>query len=76
MVIDQKLNDKEIISVLNETDNLLDQISIVQHHDAVAGTASQYVTNHYQFKLQKGQDLSVHNTKEQIAKALNEYAGI
>ena len=76
MVIDQKLNENDVIAVLNATDVLLDSLSIVQHHDAVAGTASQYVTDDYQTRLKKAQDLSEAQTKDQVVKAMREYAGL
>lgn len=30
---------------------MLDAMGVYQHHDAVAGTAKQYVANDYSFKL-------------------------
>jgi len=37
---------------------LLDQMGVVQHHDAVTGTAKQYVSNDYSFNLYKAEENS------------------
>jgi hypothetical protein len=39
MVINNKLSDKDIEAVLIQNDKLLAELSIDQHHDAIAGTA-------------------------------------
>jgi hypothetical protein len=41
------LSDDEVNAVLQQNDALLAELSIDQHHDAIAGTAMQYVTNDY-----------------------------
>jgi len=56
MVINGNLNDEDINAVLQQNDALLAELSIDQHHDAIAGTSMQYVTNDYQFKLSIAQD--------------------
>ena len=49
--IDQSSKDDEIKEYLKSNDIFLDQLSILQHHDAVTGTASQYVTIDYKYRL-------------------------
>jgi hypothetical protein len=70
------LSDDQIVSVLNASDTLLDQVSIDQHHDAVAGTSTLAVTYNYQWHLDLAVKASANKTKEQVAKALNQYAGL
>jgi hypothetical protein len=58
------------MSYLNASETLLDQLSVDQHHDAISGTAAQYVTFDYQFKLQTAQDKSQKPFKSIIADSL------
>lgn len=57
-MLDQGTCDAEVKDYLNASATLLDQLSVDQHHDAISGTAAQYVTFDYQFKLQTAQDKS------------------
>lgn len=50
-VIDQDATDSEIKEVMSASSYLFDQVSVVQHHDAISGTAAQYVTIDYQYRL-------------------------
>lgn len=36
---------------LNASETMLDELSVNMHHDAISGTAAQYVTWDYQFLL-------------------------
>lgn len=75
-LLDQNAKDSEIKEYLKSNDILLDQLSILQHHDAVTGTATQYVTLDYQYRLQKAQDISDITYKKEVINALKAYAGI
>lgn len=75
-MLDQDAKAAEIKDYLKSNDILLDQLSILQHHDAVTGTAKQFVTYDYQFRLQKAQDISDVTYKKEIVGALQAYAGI
>lgn len=55
MVLNQKLKNEEIEAVLKANNALLDELSVDQHHDAIAGTAQEYVTMDYQVKLSQAE---------------------
>jgi lysosomal alpha-mannosidase len=48
-----ELKDETLETVMNAKNNLLDQMSIYQHHDAVTGTARQDVADDYSYRLDK-----------------------
>jgi len=50
-VIDQDATSAEIKEVMSASSYLFDQVSVVQHHDAISGTAAQYVTLDYEYRL-------------------------
>ena len=56
--IDLGTKDNEIDSILKAHHSLLDGLGVSQHHDAITGTAKQYVTNDYSVRLWKGVDKS------------------
>lgn len=69
-MLEQGANEADIKEYLKSNDILLDQLAIVQHHDAVTGTATQYVTLDYQYRLQKAQDVSDITYKKEVVAAL------
>lgn len=75
-MIDESAKDSEIKEFLKSNDIFLDQLSILQHHDAVTGTATQYVTLDYQYRLQKAMDVGDITYKKEMIKALSSFAGI
>ena len=56
--------------------NLMDPIGVAQHHDAITGTAKQYVSNDYSYRLQKGLDESRETYKKEIAKVVKRDFGL
>ena len=51
-------------------ENLLGEVSVNQHHDAITGTSNQHVVFDYQYKLQKAEDEAIKPMKKLIAKDL------
>lgn len=62
--------------LLAASDQYLSEVSIDQHHDAIAGTAMQYVTNDYQTKLVQAAVSGEAFAKEHVAKVINFKTGI
>jgi hypothetical protein len=71
-MLDQSTNDKDFQEYLDASLALGDQLSVNQHHDAISGTASQYVTFDYEFKLQTAQDRSQIPFKKIVADSLEQ----
>jgi len=71
-MLDQSTNDKDFQEYLDASLALGDQLSVNQHHDAISGTASQYVTFDYEFKLQTAQDRSQIPFKKIVAESLEQ----
>lgn len=55
-VLDQSATDAEIHSILGANYNLRDALGILQHHDAVTGTAKQKVANDYNRRIYQGME--------------------
>jgi len=69
-MIDQSVKESEVTEYLKSNDIFLDQLAILQHHDAVTGTSNQYVTYDYQYRLQRAQDIADITYKKEVIKAV------
>lgn len=52
-VIEQDVTDNEISEIMTAHNKMMDVMGVYQHHDAVTGTAKQFVANDYNFNLVK-----------------------
>jgi hypothetical protein len=75
-VIHQKTTPGEVSSMIQANGQLLDQMGVVQHHDAVTGTAKQYVSNDYSFNLYKAEENSKSIYKKYLQDVVKKQYGI
>jgi len=58
-VLDVNATDSEIQGVLNASYAMFDIMGIYQHHDAVTGTAKQYVADDYTLRMVRAKTANV-----------------
>jgi len=66
-MLNQQVSSSKLSQALKASDSFLGELSINQHHDAIAGTAMQYVTDDYQLKLYQVAESSSSLAREHIA---------
>jgi hypothetical protein len=57
-MIDQNVKQETVTKALEANENMLDQLGIYQHHDAVSGTARQPVADDYTKRLAQAMEQS------------------
>jgi hypothetical protein len=57
-VIKEDVKDSQVEEVLSAKKQMLEALGVYQHHDAITGTAKQYVADDYTFRMQKAVDTS------------------
>lgn len=66
-MIKQNVSETDIENALDAQWRTMDTLSVLQHHDAVAGTSTQYVADAYAYSLFK----SFNNSRSEINKDLS-----
>ena len=75
-VIDEKASDEKIANILNAKYSLVENLSVLQHHDAVTGTSKQFVADDYVKKLWNGMQANTETYEEAMADAIKRDTGI
>ena len=75
-VIDEKASDEKIANILNAKYSLVENLSVLQHHDAVTGTPKQFVADDYVNKLWNGMQANTETYEEAMADAIKRDTGV
>ena len=75
-MIREGAKDSDVKAALDAKQAMLEQLSVYQHHDAITGTAKQYVADDYTYRLQKAVDFSSPVYHKELADILRSATGI
>lgn len=73
--IKKETSTKQLTQIMNAKQRMLEELSIYLHHDAITGTAKQYVANDYTDRMQKAVDLSMKTYTAQVEEILKHDTG-
>jgi hypothetical protein len=74
-VISQEATLEESNSIIDNKNEMMDTIGIVQHHDAISGTAKQYVADDYAMRVARIMDDNAPFYSQAIEKEINLLSG-
>jgi hypothetical protein len=75
-MLDQNASDAEIKKIIDAKYAFKDELGVLQHHDAIAGTETQTVAIDYQWRLHKRQEESLGPYKKWIQNQIADQAGV
>jgi lysosomal alpha-mannosidase len=75
-VISQNTTDAEIANITTVRDSMFDAMGINQHHDAISGTAKQYVADDYARRLFQSMQINNNVTSPILTSIMNVHSGI
>ena len=75
-VITENVKASDVSDVLLAKQSMLESLSIYQHHDAITGTAKQYVADDYSFRMQRSIDFSSKTYFKELSERLARATGI
>lgn len=75
-VIDESVSDEKIANILNAKYDLVENLSVLQHHDAITGTSKQFVADDYIGKLWNGMQANVDTYEAAMADAIKRDTGV
>ena len=75
-VIKEGVSDQEVAAVMDAKKRMLKALGLYLHHDAIAGTAKQYVANDYKVIMGKAEEASLKEYRKELENALYLQTGI
>jgi hypothetical protein len=74
-MLDQNLSEEDATKYLEATQYLKEQMGVLQHHDAIAGTAKQAVADDYRIRIAKGVEITGESYADIIDQRVKAFSG-
>lgn len=74
-MLDQNLSEEDATKYLEATQFLKEQMGVLQHHDAIAGTAKQAVADDYRIRIAKGVEITGESYADIIDQRVKAFSG-